>query len=1557
MTIDKSSHIPFRRRLDTRPVKPRLTLAETHWKLGKALALREKWSEAAIELRQAIALDNDWLEPQRELARVLVKLSAWDEAAGVLRGVAEESPEDSQTRHLLGDALSKLERWEEAVEAYRGAIALEPDFVWSHNNLGDALRQLERWEEAAEAYQKAIALEPDFVWSHNNLGDALFKLERWDEAAEAYQNAIALDKDSLILQRNLGKVLVKLSAWEEAVTLWQQVAEKSPNDSEVWHLLGDALSGSERWSEAVAAYQNAIGLNPEFSGSHNNLGDALLKLERWSEAVAAYQNAIGLNPEFFWSHNNLGDALLKLERWSEAAEAYQNAIGLNPEFFWSHNNLGDALLKLERWSEAAEAYQNAIELKPDFALSHHNLGDILVKKEDWEGAIAAFRQGVAINPQAPWSLYKLGQLLRQQGEFEEAVGYLRQAIALQADVPEFYLGLGAVLVKLGQSSEAEDYLYQVIQFPSTSIPTTDSAKIFPVTPLRTPDLAEAYYYLGSAKSQQQQWSEAVEFYRRSLEINPNGGDCCLGLAEALGKLGQWSESVEFYRQAVLLSRESGEALFSLGQALGQLQRWVGDVKLSKELGSELEQIGDSQGEIPSYQKQLTPKLEPKIILFMPYYKATQSERQDEFIYCLKRNIQCSEIEKIVLIVDDNHVPELEHPKIEIVKIATRPTYLDWVELTKKKCPDQISLLANTDIYFDESVSRLREIFSANPKAFVAISRYEQENINQILHENPHWSQDVWAIYGEYNFTESFKNNLKIPLGVPRCDNKIAYLFAIHGAKVYNPCQHIKTVHVHETQLRNYDKYGDTTILGGIAWVYPGVVIDEPSKLQIELWSLNASDLTGVTINKTWGSLKPTPKEQAKVSEMGILEKSCSKKSIHNVIAFDSDWQYPAITEKYAYEMANKFLIQPNYNRNVVYFGFPWSTLIDESIHNKADQTRVNALIEKLISFKSELKKYKRIITVCQHIRMLECENIFHEVGITDIFWSHTIKDQNVLPSYPEISLHPFPLYPVQAIDIQQTETEKKYLYSFVGTHAKSSYLTESRNQIIDYLSSDDRGLIIIREEWHYNKIVYDHQILKRVKETEGLVDQSASEEFKEVMKQSVFALCPSGSGPNSIRLWEAIGFGVIPVVLADTYLPPGDLTLWHEAIVMCPETLEDIKALPDRLAKMQKDDQLLKRKRDALKQLWMRYGSECFVYDIVKLFFKYASGDMTVPPIKTTSSKALKKGDNVLTIASKKLKKEDFKPSYTWPNQTFPFRLYYDSPKCRIFIIENIQHNWNWMAECHQHFRKTDFFFVMAGWYQSPSFADEAEKIFSVLNLDKTQFFLMYNSPLEMLNFSEKGFQGDVINKNAWLNENEVMQPMESHKMYDAIYVDFENKSKRPLLAAQVSRLALVTRANQGKVISEIPPNEYINDRQLLPEEVCEKINQAHCGLILSAEEGACLTSSEYLLCGIPVVSTTSRGGRDVWYNEYNSIVCDPTPDAVAFAVEKFVRNPPDAQRIRQRYIEQAEDYRAKFIQVVADVFNRFGVVDVDPLSYFKKNFYHRMRKSENIKFVKSLFY
>ncbi len=224
---------------------------------------------------------------------------------------------------------------------------------------------------------------------------------------------------------------------------------------------------------------------------------------------------------------------------------------------------GNKLLREGKLEEAIASYEKAIKENPRFAWSYQNLGEALEKVGRIEEAIAAFRQAVAINPQSPWSLYKLGVMLSQQGQFQEGVGYLNRALDLKKDVPEFYLGLGSGLLKLGQWSEAVECVDRAVGMLDGKVGT------FHGTSLQ----AEAYFYLAEAKSGQQQWSEAVEFYRRSWEVNPGRVDCCIGWAVALGKLGRWSEAVELYRQGVVWFGESGEVLFGLGQALGQLGRW------------------------------------------------------------------------------------------------------------------------------------------------------------------------------------------------------------------------------------------------------------------------------------------------------------------------------------------------------------------------------------------------------------------------------------------------------------------------------------------------------------------------------------------------------------------------------------------------------------------------------------------------------------------------------------------------------------------------------------------------------------------------------------------------------------------------------------------------------------------------------------------------------------------------------------------------------------------------------------------------------------------------
>lgn len=311
------------------------------------------------------------------------------------------------------------------------------------------------------------------------------------------------------------------------------------------------------------------------------------------------------------------------------------------------------------------------------------------------------------------------------------------------------------------------------------------------------------------------------------------------------------------------------------------------------------------------------------------------------------------------------------------------------------------------------------------------------------------------------------------------------------------------------------------------------------------------------------------------------------------------------------------------------------------------------------------------------------------------------------------------------------------------------------------------------------------------------------------------------------------------------------------------------------------------------------------------------------------------------------IQQNHYKPSYVWPNPAFPFRVYYEGAGLRIFIIENIHHNWEWLSTYANRIRENDYFFVLCGWYHSESFSKEADLIFSLLSLNKNQFFFLFNSQHEQQNLTSYGFQGDLINQNAWLDYNSVMRPEPvTKKLYDAIYVARFSPFKRHFLASKVPNMALVAGNNHGNALSdELPAHSYLNDEPLTPEQVCHKINQSVCGLILSAEEGACFASSEYLLCGIPVVSTRSEGGRDVWYNEYNAIICDDSAEDVARAVEYFNSHRCDPERIRSDYIEQSNGYRDRFINHLQQLFDQHGE-NVDAGDYFEQHFMHKMRRS-----------
>jgi len=209
------------------------------------------------------------------------------------------------------------------------------------------------------------------------------------------------------------------------------------------------------------------------------------------------------------------------------------------------------------------------------------------------------------------------------------------------------------------------------------------------------------------------------------------------------------------------------------------------------------------------------------------------------------------------------------------------------------------------------------------------------------------------------------------------------------------------------------------------------------------------------------------------------------------------------------------------------------------------------------------------------------------------------------------------------------------------------------------------------------------------------------------------------------------------------------------------------------------------------------------------------------------------------------------------------------------------------------------------------------------------QYHVMASTEGERALFESLGLDAIHCNHNAFLSEKKFF-PTGVEKKYDAIYDAALAPFKRHELALEVRNLALIsylksqeTRATAEGIANMMKQATFLNNPLSGPgswlnaSSVNEYLNQAHVGLCLSATEGAMFASAQYLLAGLPVVTTKNRGGRDDFFDEdYVRWVSD-TPAAVARAVDELVAAKINPEFIRNRTLERMAQHRSRLVDLM----------------------------------------
>ena len=161
------------------------------------------------------------------------------------------------------------------------------------------------------------------------------------------------------------------------------------------------------------------------------------------------------NPAYM--HRRAGDKFLEWGEYDRAIEAYRQAIDVSPADADVWRRLGRAELDTRHFDDAIEAYHRAIKLDPRNAVLHNDLGVAFFHADNYEAARAAYEAALAARPDYARVHRNLGVLFEKLGDTRQAEAAYREALRDDDQMVDTHRYLGNLLAREDRLPEAIEH--------------------------------------------------------------------------------------------------------------------------------------------------------------------------------------------------------------------------------------------------------------------------------------------------------------------------------------------------------------------------------------------------------------------------------------------------------------------------------------------------------------------------------------------------------------------------------------------------------------------------------------------------------------------------------------------------------------------------------------------------------------------------------------------------------------------------------------------------------------------------------------------------------------------------------------------------------------------------------------------------------------------------------------------------------------------------------------------------------------------------------------------
>ena len=243
--------------------------------------------------------------------------------------------------------------------------------------------------------------------------------------------------------------------------------------------VGASLNRNSVWKNPYTLWSDCVKKAPKRERAWYWLGTYYMTEKDAQNAIKCFDTSIDCNPGFPLAYNSRGNLRKDSDDLNGALEDYNTAIKLDPYYITAYYNRGITYAALNKLNNAIEDYDKSIALGNHTSAIYYNRGNAKRRTNDFEGAIEDYDISFKIDPNNPLCIFNRGLTKAKQRDHEEAIKDIDIAIKMDPANYLFYNGKGVSLIALQRWIEAINYF-------------TKSLSI-------NPNFGQAYYNRGYAK--------------------------------------------------------------------------------------------------------------------------------------------------------------------------------------------------------------------------------------------------------------------------------------------------------------------------------------------------------------------------------------------------------------------------------------------------------------------------------------------------------------------------------------------------------------------------------------------------------------------------------------------------------------------------------------------------------------------------------------------------------------------------------------------------------------------------------------------------------------------------------------------------------------------------------------------------------------------------------------------------------------------------------------------------------------------------------------------------